>query len=63
VRARHLQGPCAGAHTISIGRPYAIWLYHRYALSFRDVEDLLAGRGARREEMLTVVSEMCQKPT
>jgi transposase-like protein len=22
-----------------------VWLYHRYGLSFRDVEDLLAGRG------------------
>jgi len=24
---------------------YAIWLYHRFSLSFRDVEDLLAERG------------------
>lgn len=24
---------------------YAIWLYHRFCLSFRDVEDLLAERG------------------
>ena len=24
---------------------HAIWLYHRYCLSFRDVEDLLAERG------------------
>ena len=24
---------------------YAIWVYHRFALSFRDVEDLLAERG------------------
>ena len=24
---------------------YAVWLYHRYCLSFRDVEDLLAERG------------------
>ena len=24
---------------------YAIWLYHRFTLSFRDVEDLLAERG------------------
>lgn len=24
---------------------YAVWLYHRFALSFRDVEDLLASRG------------------
>jgi putative transposase len=23
----------------------AVWLYHRFSLSFRDVEDLLAGRG------------------
>ena len=24
---------------------YAIWAYHRFCLSFRDVEDLLAERG------------------
>ena len=24
---------------------YAVWLYHRFILSFRDVEDLLAERG------------------
>ena len=24
---------------------HAVWLYHRFALSFRDVEDLLARRG------------------
>ena len=24
---------------------HAIWLYHRFTLSFRDVEDLLAERG------------------
>jgi len=24
---------------------HAIWLYHRFRLSFRDVEDLLAERG------------------
>ena len=24
---------------------YAVWIYHRYCLSFRDVEDLLAERG------------------
>jgi putative transposase len=24
---------------------YAVWLYHRFTLSFRDVEDLLAERG------------------
>jgi putative transposase len=23
---------------------YAVWLYHRFSLSFRDVEDLLAQR-------------------
>ncbi len=26
---------------------YAIWAYHRFALSLRDVEDLLAERGIR----------------
>ena len=25
---------------------HAVWLYHRFGLSFRDVEDLLAQRGA-----------------
>ena len=24
---------------------YAVWLYHRFSLSFRDVEDMLAQRG------------------
>ena len=24
---------------------HAVWLYHRFTLSFRDVEDLLAERG------------------
>jgi putative transposase len=24
---------------------YAVWAYHRFCLSFRDVEDLLAQRG------------------
>lgn len=24
---------------------YAVWVYHRFGLSFRDVEDLLAERG------------------
>ena len=24
---------------------YAVWLYHRFCLSFRDVEDLMAERG------------------
>jgi putative transposase len=24
---------------------YSVWLYHRFCLSFRDVEDLLAERG------------------
>ena len=24
---------------------HAVWLYHRFGLSFRDVEDLLAQRG------------------
>jgi transposase-like protein len=26
---------------------YAVWLYFRFALSFRDVEDLLAQRGIK----------------
>jgi putative transposase len=24
---------------------YAVWLYYRFSLSFRDIEDLLAQRG------------------
>jgi len=24
---------------------YAVWLYHRFTLSFRDIEELLAARG------------------
>ena len=27
---------------------HAVWLYHRFCLSFRDAEDLLAQRGALR---------------
>ena len=30
------------AETIS----HAVWLYHRFTMSFRDVEDLLAERGS-----------------
>jgi hypothetical protein len=30
----------------------AIWLYHRFTLSFRDVEDLLAERGLASYEMV-----------
>lgn len=26
---------------------YAVWVYHRFTLSLRDVEDLLASRGIR----------------
>jgi len=26
---------------------HAVWLYHRFCLSFRDVEDLLAQRGVQ----------------
>ena len=26
---------------------HAVWLYHRFCLSFRDVEDLLAERGVK----------------
>ena len=29
---------------------HAVWLYHRFALSLRDVEDLLAQRGGGRQE-------------
>src|SRR5215831_19647238 len=27
---------------------YAVWVYHRFCMSFRDVEDLLAERGIRQ---------------
>ena len=38
---------------------HAVWLYHRFCLSFRDVEDLLAERGI----MVTyeTVRQWCRK--
>ena len=38
---------------------YAIWVYHRFALSFRDVEDLLAERGI--EVSYESVRRWCRK--
>ena len=35
---------------------HAVWLYHRFGLSFRDVEDLLAERG------ITVTYEAITSP-
>ena len=32
---------------------HAVWLYHRFALSFRDVEDVLARRGVGGELLLS----------
>ena len=39
---------------------HAVWLYHRFCLSFRDVEDLLAERGimVTYETAPTVVPEV-----
>jgi hypothetical protein len=48
-------------HTVSYHRhrfpaeviQHAVWLYFRFPLSFRDVEDLLAQRGIRRRAILS----------
>ena len=40
-----------------IGR--AVWLYHRFTLSFRDIEDLLAERGV--EVSYETVRQWCMK--
>jgi transposase-like protein len=33
---------------------HAVWLYHRFCLSFRDVEDLLAERGGESGEPMSI---------
>ena len=38
---------------------YAIWAYHRFCLSFRDVEDLLAERGILVS--YETIRQWCQK--
>jgi putative transposase len=38
---------------------HAVWLYHRFSLSFRDVEDLLAQRGI--EVSYESVRRWCEK--
>ena len=38
---------------------HAVWLYHRFSLSFRDVEDLLAQRGV--EVSYESVRRWCEK--
>ena len=38
---------------------HAVWLYHRFALSFRDVEDLLA----QRSITVALVRECCSSGT
>ena len=46
TRVMNMQGPSYRRHRYPaqiIG--HAVWLYHRFSLSFRDVEDLLAERG------------------
>ena len=54
--AKALLGPVASSHHRSevelpskprrwLAISHAVWLYYRYCLSFRDVEDLLAARG------------------
>ena len=35
---------------------HAVWLYHRFCLSFRDAEDLLAQRGALVHDSCTNAS-------
>ncbi len=37
---------------------HAVWLYHRFGLSFRDVEDLLAERGITVSDVL----DGCERP-
>jgi len=37
----------------------AVWLYHRFTLSFRDIEDLLAERGVIVTVVHEVRSELC----
>ena len=34
---------------------HAVWLYHRYCLSFLDVEDLLAERGIAHRDIMPLV--------
>ena len=38
---------------------YAVWLYHRFALSFRDIEDILAQRGV--EVSYETIRQWCEK--
>ncbi len=38
---------------------HAVWLYHRFSLSFRDVEDLLAQRGI--EVSYETIRRWCRK--
>ena len=44
---------------------YAVWAYHRFALSTADVEDLLAERGVivSRETGLVVISPVASSAT
>jgi hypothetical protein len=36
---------------------HAVWLYHRFSLSFRDVEELLAKRGRNGDIRVTAPSK------
>ena len=38
---------------------HAVWLYHRFALSFRDVEDVLARRGV--EVTYEAIRKWCRR--
>jgi putative transposase len=38
---------------------YAVWVYHRFCMSFRDVEDLLAERGIRVS--FETIRQWCRK--
>jgi len=46
---------------------YAIWLYHRFCLSFREVEEILSERGVRvsyeavRQWCLKIRRPVCQE--
>jgi hypothetical protein len=40
----------------------AIWLYYRFTLSFRDVEDLLAERGSARLDPASAIASRATRP-
>ena len=42
---------------------HAVWLYYRFALSFRDVEDVLAFRRKRRWKSAAISSSRAADPS